>query len=113
MLLKNSVSSFTLENNIISLQEARPEMGRSHTRAIKNELKDEGDRKRKRKVKKRGLKINKGRDAKRQASLFHRTRWQKWITPCLRELTFLLFKFLFVFYFYCIHGEKSKLCNRS
>lgn len=48
MLLKNSVSSFTLENNIISLQEARPEMGRSHTRAIKNELKDEGDSKKKR-----------------------------------------------------------------
>lgn len=51
VLLKNSVSSFTLENNIISLQEARPEMGRSRTRAIKNELKDEADRK-----KKRGLK---------------------------------------------------------
>lgn len=50
MLLKNSVSSFTLENNIISLQEARPEMGRSHTRAIKNELKDEGDRKKEERV---------------------------------------------------------------
>lgn len=66
VLLKNSVSSFTLENNIISLQETRPEMGRSHTQAIKNELKDEGDRKKK----KRGLKINKGCDAKRQALLF-------------------------------------------
>lgn len=86
VLLKNSVSSFTLESNIISLQEARPEMDRSHTRAIKNELKDEGDSK-----KKRGLKINKGRDAKRQALLFHCRRWpahcKKWIIPCLRELT--------------------------